>query len=56
MSNPNPIDSIQLTGSPYMRTDIGEYRIIYNVEDDCLRVYYTDKRNDAEVYKPLKKG
>ena len=22
MSNPNPIDSIKLTGSPYMRTDI----------------------------------
>jgi mRNA interferase RelE/StbE len=56
MSDPNPIDSIKLTGSPYIRTDIGEYRIIYNVEDDCLRVYYTGKRNDAEVYKPLKKG
>jgi len=56
MSDPNPLDSIKLTGSPYKRTDIGEYRIIYNVEDDCVKVYYTGKRNDADVYKLLKKG
>jgi mRNA interferase RelE/StbE len=56
MSDPNPTDSIKLTGSPYKRTDIGEYRIIYDVEDDCVKVYYTGKRNDADVYKLLKKG
>ena len=41
MSNPYPLDSIKLKGSPYKRTDIGEYRIIYNVENDCVKVYYT---------------
>ena len=56
MSDPYPTDSIKLTGSPYKRTDIGEYRIIYSVEDDCVKVYYTGKRNDADVYKLLKKG
>ena len=56
MSDPNPTDSIKLTGSPYKRTDIGEYRIIYNAEADCVKIYYTGKRNDADVYKLLNKG
>jgi mRNA interferase RelE/StbE len=56
MSEPYPTDSIKLKGSPYKRTDIGEYRIIYTVEGDCVKVYYTGKRNDADVYKLLKKG
>lgn len=56
MSDPNPTDSIKLKGSPYKRTDIGEYRIIYIVENDCVKIYYTGKRNDADVYKLLKKG
>ena len=56
MSNPNPPDSIKLTGSLYKRTDIGEYRIIYNVEDGCVKIYYSGKRNDADVYKLLKRS
>ena len=55
MSDPNPTDSIKLTGSPYKRTDIGEYRIIYNVENDCVKIYYTGKRNDVDVHKLFKK-
>ena len=50
--NPNVHDSIQLKGYPeYRRTDLGEYRIIYNVDDDVLNVFVIGKRNDDEVYK-----
>jgi mRNA interferase RelE/StbE len=56
MSDPNPTDSKKLAGSPYKRTDIGEYRIIYNVEDDCVKIYYTGKRNDADIYELLKRS
>ena len=51
-TNPNVHDSIQLKGYPeYRRTDIGEYRIIYNVDNDILNVFVIGKRNDDEVYK-----
>ena len=54
MADPTPSDSSQLKGgSIYRRADIGEYRIVYNVENDCLKVYCIGKRNDAEVYKKL---
>lgn len=52
-SNPLPHDSIQLKGYPYRRTDIGEYRIVYFVENDVLRIHVVGKRNDDEVYKIL---
>ena len=38
-----------------MRADVGEYRIIYTVENDTLNVFVIGKRNDAEVYKKLKR-
>ena len=50
--NPEPHDSEQLTGSPeYRRIDIGEYRIIYRIETDTLKIAVVGKRNDDEVYK-----
>ena len=56
MEDPSPSDSLQLKGSNrYRRADIGEYRIVYNVEKDCLKIYCIGKRNDAEVYKKLAK-
>ena len=56
MENPAPPDSCQLSGYPYHRTDIGEYRIIYRVEKDCLNVALVGKRNDDEIYKMLKRA
>lgn len=56
-NNPNPTDSIQMKGSEYRRTDIGEYRIVYKVvldpkdEDDILKIITVDKRNDSQVYR-----
>jgi len=53
MANPKPYDSKKLKGSPYRGTDIGEYRILYRVEDDVLKVAVVGKRNDSAVYREL---
>ena len=50
-----PHDSIQLKGqhSKLYRTDIGEYRVIYFIEENVLFITIIGKRNDGEVYKLL---
>jgi mRNA interferase RelE/StbE len=53
MANPKPHDSKELKGQPYRRTDIGEYRIIYRVEENVLKIALVGKRNDSAVYKKL---
>jgi len=55
LANPEPHDSKQLKGSKdnNRRADIGEYRIIYRVENEDLLVLVIGKRNDDEVYKIL---
>jgi mRNA interferase RelE/StbE len=55
MEDPKPADSKPLHGHPFWRADIGEYRIVYRVEKDVLKVALVDKRNDDEVYKKLKR-
>jgi mRNA interferase RelE/StbE len=42
-----------LKGYPYRRVDCGEYRIVYQVQDDDLQVLIIGKRNDDDVYKKL---
>jgi mRNA-degrading endonuclease RelE of RelBE toxin-antitoxin system len=37
------------------RNDVGEYRIVYDVQGDTLRVLVVGKRNDDAVYKALKR-
>ena len=51
LENPYPNDSKKLMGYDYYRTDIGEYRIIYRVDKDTIRIALIGKRNDDEVYK-----
>ena len=53
--DPEPHDSKQLKGkaSAYRRADIGEYRIVYRVSGDTLRVLVIGKRNDEAVYRML---
>ena len=53
--DPNPSDSEQLKGFPYLRADIGEYRIIYHFNDIALSVPIIGKRNDDEVYRQLRR-
>lgn len=54
-TNPFLADSRMLIGyNNLRRVTMGEYRIIYSVENDILFVSLIGKRNDAEVYKRLK--
>ena len=53
LKEPMPQDSRPLIGYPYRRVDVGEYRIIYDVHNDTLRVFLAGKRNDNAVYKAL---
>ena len=53
LGNSEPHDSQQLKGSKdnNRRVDIGEYRIIYRVDDANVWVLVIGKRNNDEVYK-----
>jgi len=53
MENPLPHDSQEMKGYPFLRNDIGEYRIIYDVQEGTLRIVLVGKRNDDEIYKSL---
>ena len=55
LQNPEPQDSSALIGYPSRRVDIGEYRIIYNVDGDVLNVFLIGKRNDDEIYRILRR-
>lgn len=54
MVDPEPHDSKELRGHPFRRVDIGEYRIIYRVEAEILKIFFVGKRNDGEVYRHLR--
>lgn len=53
MENPLPNDSQEMKGYPFMRNDIGEYRIIYYTQEGTLRIVLIGERNDDEIYKKL---
>lgn len=55
--NPVPHDAKLLKGqsSSFRRADIGEYRIVYSVGKDVVDIFLIGKRNDAEVYRRLKR-
>ena len=53
MVNPKPHDSKELKGYPYRRADIGEYRIIYRIEEGLVKIALVGKRNDSAVYREL---
>lgn len=55
LTEPYPHDSKQLKGYSYHRVDIGEYRIVYDVQNDEIHVLLVGKRNDDEVYRLLKR-
>ena len=55
LDDPNPHDTKELHGYPFLRNDAGEYRLVYDVKGDILRLIVVGKRNDAEVYKKLVK-
>lgn len=53
-NDPRPHDSRALkAGKNLRRVDIGEYRVVYRVEDESLLVLVAGKRNDDAVYRML---
>jgi len=55
LQTPEPQDSSPLTGYPYRRVDVEEYRIVYRVEGEVFKVPLVGKRNDDEVYRDLRR-
>lgn len=49
LEDPKPHDSTELRGFPFLRCDIEECRIVYDIQGDALRVVVAGKRNDDEV-------
>jgi mRNA interferase RelE/StbE len=50
--NPRPIRSKELEGyAPLLRLRSGDYRIVYFVEGDILKVPIIDKRSDDAAYR-----
>jgi len=47
-------DSKKLQGALYLRADVGEYRIIYEIEGGVLLlIVLVGKRNDGDVYRKM---
>jgi len=57
LEDPAPSDSKALKGirEPFLRVDVGEYRVIYWTDSETLHVPIVGKRNDDEVYRRLKR-
>lgn len=58
-NNPQPHDARPLIGyAPYLRTDVGEYRIIYKHEKskNLITIVLVGKRNGDEIYRIAKRN
>jgi mRNA interferase RelE/StbE len=56
LEDPEPPVSTQVkSNSNYRRADVGEYRIIYEVEADCVRITLIDRRNDDQIYRKFRR-
>jgi mRNA interferase RelE/StbE len=47
---PRPHGYIKLTGVSLYRIRIGDYRVIYNIEDDILTIFVVEIGNRSEIY------
>ena len=53
-NNPKPQDCKKLKGySNSYRVTQGEYRILYTIDENVIKVFKIGKRNDSEVYRNL---
>jgi mRNA interferase RelE/StbE len=54
--DPTPNDAKALTDHPpFWRATAGEYRIIYRFDEQELRIPLIGRRNDADVYRRLRR-
>ncbi len=49
-TNPRPLGYRKLTGRPAYRIRIGDYRVIYNIEDRILTVFVIDIGHRKDIY------
>jgi mRNA interferase RelE/StbE len=50
-TNPRPPGCIKLTGQPAWRVRVGQYRIVYEIEDSALVVRVIEAGNRRDVYR-----
>jgi mRNA interferase RelE/StbE len=50
-SNPRPGGYKKLTGRPGYRIRVGNYRVIYQIEDRVLKVFIIDVGNRKDIYR-----
>ena len=55
LADPEPHYSKPLTGTPYRRIAVGEYRVVYRTNDETVYVVVVGKRKDDEVYRALER-
>lgn len=55
LEQPEPHDTMKLKGYSFFRNDVGEYRLVYDIKEDSLRLILIGKRNDDEIYKQLRR-
>ncbi|MBI5856341.1 MAG: type II toxin-antitoxin system RelE/ParE family toxin [Sphingobacteriales bacterium] len=48
--NPRPAGYIKLTGRPGYRIRVGDYRVIYKIEDNILTVFVIDIGHRKDIY------
>ena len=54
--DPETLPTVELKGyAPWRRAKSGEYRIIYKIDGDILRVALVGKRNDDEIYRLIER-
>ena len=54
--DPEVLPTVELKGyAPWRRAKSGEYRIIYKIDGDILRVALVGKRNDDEIYRLIER-
>ena len=50
-SNPRPEGYKKLTGRPGFRIRIGDYRVIYEIENEALKIFVVKVGNRKDIYK-----
>lgn len=51
--NPRPSGAVRLKGTGFLRVRMGDYRVVYDVQDSVLRVLVVRIAHRREVYRNL---
>ncbi len=49
--NPYQFDVIKMTGSPYFRLRVGDFRVIFDIQNDILRILVLKVGHRKKIYK-----